>query len=481
MLRGLAVASVFAGVLAALPAQAELLASCAFSSGTSVGGDRIDRGLYLSNYPGQSLRSIKLRHVGGVAGAYKITMTARLSTFAGTVIGEPYTASVNLGTTVGTDVTYEFGDMPVPVGSRITFAMTATGPGTVFYDTGPDVSCSNVTETEDASAPLSSARRDHMGYEVRGRAATQSFYDCPFGTGGDHISRGVYITNFPGETLRKVSFRYETLTGGVRTMRLTARQDGYSGSVVGVVQTKTINFTGGAAGGQVIDWDFGGAFVRKNGTITFTHEVTAGDGNVYHSPTTGACSNVVETEGTGGTLDTTRGTRGIKVTGDREAGYRQVVEYFVPSLNHYFISGRPNEQALLDQFPAVYQRTGATFLGFPSVESPQGSVPICRFYLPASAGGPNSHFYGQPADCNAIIALSNPVFQFEGYDFAMYTPNSNVCPSYAPNKVYRSFNNRSTVNDGNHRYTTTVGIYNSMTALGWVAEGAVFCSDTTAP
>ncbi len=108
-------------------------------------------------------------------------------------------------------------------------------------------------------------------------------------------------------------------------------------------------------------------------------------------------------------------------------------------------------------------------------------MPICRFYLPASAGGPNSHFYGQPADCNAIIALSNPVFQFEGYDFAMYTPTSNVCPSYAPNKVYRSFNNRSAVNDGNHRYTTTVGNYNSMTALGWVAEGAVFCSDTTAP
>jgi len=320
-----------------------------------------------------------------------------------------------------------------------------------------------------------------MGYEVRGRAATQTFYDCPFGTGGDHIARGVYIANFPGETLRKVSLRYETLTGGARTMRLTARQDGYNGSIIGTVQTKTINFTAGAAGGQVIDWDFGGAFVRKNGIITFTHEVSAGDGNVYFSPTTGACSNVVETEGTSGTLDTTRGTRGIKVTGDREAGYRQVVECFVPSLNHYFISGRPNEQALLDQFPAVYQGTGATFLGFPSVESPQASVPICRFYLPASAGGPNSHFYGQLADCNAIIALSNPVFQFEGYDFAMYVPTGNVCPGYAPNKVYRSFNNRSAVNDGNHRYTTTVSNYNSMTALGWVGEGAVFCSDTTVP
>lgn len=479
--RAAAVAGALIVAASASTASAELLASCGFSSGTTVNGDNISRGFYLTNYPGQSLRSIKLRHVAGTAGSYQITVTARASSFAGTVVGEPYTATVTLGTTVGTDVTYELGDMPVTPGSTITFSMTATGPGSVFYDVAVPAACANVTQTEDTTAPLSTYRRDRIGYEVRGRAETQSFYNCPFGTGGDLYDRGIYITSYPGETLRKVSLRYETITSGARQVRLTARQGGFNGSIIGTPQVKTINMVGGSANGQIIDWDFGGAFVTVLGTITFTHEVLSGDPSFYHSPAIGACTNVVETEGTTGTLDITRGTRGIRVTGDREAGYRKVVEYFIPSLNHYFISGRPNEQALLDQYPSIYQRTGATFLGFPSINPPQGSVPVCRFYLPPGLGGPNSHFYGQPGDCNAIIATGNPVFVFEGYDFALYTPTGGNCPSFASKKVYRSFNNRTAFNDGNHRYTTTVGSYNAMTALGWAAEGAVFCSDVTAP
>ena len=80
-------------------------------------------------------------------------------------------------------------------------------------------------------------------------------------------------------------------------------------------------------------------------------------------------------------------------------------------------------------------------------------MPICRFIFARQCWRTNSHFYGQLADCNAIIALSNPVFQFEGYDFAMYVPTGNVCLGTRRTKVYRSFqNNRSAVNDGNHRH-----------------------------
>lgn len=482
--RAAALASVLIAACSLPAANAELLASCGFSAGTTVGGDLIDRGFYLTNYPGQSLRSLKLRHYASVAGTYQLTVTARLGSYSGAVIGEPYTKAVtlNASSAAGTNVTYELGDMPVAPGSTITFSMSSTGPGSVYFDVTVPSACANVAETEGTGAPLSIFRRDRVGYEVYGRPVTESFYSCPFGTSGDLLDRGTYITNYPGQTLRKVSFRYETVSTGARTVRLTARQGGYHGSVVGVPQTKVLNMVGGSANGQIIDWDFGGAFVTNNSTIAFTHEVLAGDSSIYYSGTTASsCPNVIETEGTSGTLDTTRGTRGIRVTGDREAGYRQVVEYFIPALNHYFISGRPNEQSLLDQYPAIYQRTGAAFLGFPSIEPPQGSVPICRFYLPPGLGGPNSHFYGQPTDCNAIIGTGNPVFQFEGYDFAMYTPTGGVCPSFAPKPVYRSFNNRTTFNDGNHRYTTTVGTYNSMTALGWAAEGAVFCSDATAP
>lgn len=481
--RALAVSVFFFTACFGSAAYAALLSSCGFSAGTSVAGDNISRGFYVTNYAGQSLRTVRLRHYASVPGVYAITLTARAGTFDGPVIGAPYTATatLNSSSTAGVDVLYEMGDMPVTPGSIVTFAMSATGPGNVLYDVAVPLPCANVAETEGVNAPLSAFRRDRVGYEIYGRAITQTFYDCGFVPGGDLYSRGVYINAYPGETLRKVSFRYETVTSGARTLRLTARHGGYNGSVIGVPQTKTINFLGGSSNGQTIEWDFGGAFVEKGGVVAFTHEVTAGDSGVYRATATSNCAGVVATEGTSAALDTARNTSGIRVTGDAEAGFRRVVEYYVPSLQHFFISGRPHEQALLDQFPAVYQRTGATFLAFPSVEPPQGSVSICRFYLPPSLGGPNSHFYGQPADCNAITALNNPMFQFEGYDFALYAPVGGACPGFAPKKVYRSFNNRVAQNDGNHRYTTTLANYNAMTAQGWVAEGAVFCSDSSTP
>jgi len=464
-------------------ARAEVLLSCSFSPGTTAAGDLISRGVYLTDFPGQSLRSVKLRHSAQIAGPYLITLTARRGSFDGPIIGEPYTASVTLSgdNGNGVDVTYELGDEPVVPGSTVALAVTATGPGSsVYFDVGSQTNCNHVVETESTQPPLSSVRANRLGVEVRGRAVTQTFYSCPFGSGGDRIARGLYITNYPGETLRKVKLRYSSDSTGAATVRITARQDAFNGSVIGEAQTKSLSF---ASGAQEIEWDFGGALVKKGSTITFTQEVLSSSaGNVYFAnAASGSCPGVVETDGTDAPLDTVRGTRGIQVTGDREAGYRNVVEYFVPALNHYFVSGRPNEQALLDRYPTLYQRTGAAFVGFPASGAPQGSLPICRFYLPPNLGGSNSHFYGQPSDCTLITNTGNPMFVFEGYDFALYPPLNGACPSYAPNKVYRSFNNRVAQNDGNHRYTTTIAAYNAMTAQGWVAEGAVFCSAKTTP
>ena len=142
--------------------------------------------------PARACVSIKLRHVGGVAGAYKITVTARLNkTLQARSSVSHCTASVNLGTTVGTTSPTSSARHAGSSGSRITFAITATGAWDRVLRHRPRCLQRNVTETEDTSAPLSISRRDLMGYEVRGRAATQTFYDCPFGTGGDHIARGV--------------------------------------------------------------------------------------------------------------------------------------------------------------------------------------------------------------------------------------------------------------------------------------------------
>ena len=153
-----------------------------------------------------------------------------------------------------------------------------------------------------------------------------------------------------------------------------------------------------------------------------------------------------------------------------------VTEYYVPSLKKYFITGREDEKSALAQYPAVYAKTGMSFMAEPGLAPPTGTQPICRFYLSPPLA--NTHFYGPPADC-ALVATrfaGDAAAKNEGVDFAVATPDAmGSCPAAAPVKVYRSFNNRSAQNDGNHRYTVSTARYNQMTAAGYSAEGAVFC------
>ena len=152
-----------------------------------------------------------------------------------------------------------------------------------------------------------------------------------------------------------------------------------------------------------------------------------------------------------------------------------VVEYYVASLNKYFITSRANEKALLDA-NSSFTRTGMSFRAFAAdASAPAATVPICRFYLPAP--GPNTHTYLAPADCAQIIAAHLAGFNDEGRDFAVYLPDTTgTCPAVAPNPVYRSYNRRDNVNDAGHRFTADDATYVAMAARGFDSEGAVFCS-----
>ncbi len=162
--------------------------------------------------------------------------------------------------------------------------------------------------------------------------------------------------------------------------------------------------------------------------------------------------------------------------GSLAVGQIWVTEFYIIALNKYFITGRSAEQSLLDSFPTVYRRTGAKFAAYPATTVPTGQQAVCRFYLPLDKGGPNSHFYGLPSDCNLVRSTGNPMFVYEGEDFAAAQPSAaGVCPSTAPYPVYRSFNNRAVQNDGNHRYTVAASRYALMTTRGWSGEGPVFC------
>ncbi|MEO8487209.1 MAG: hypothetical protein ABI585_12825, partial [Betaproteobacteria bacterium] len=83
-------------------------------------GDNIDRGFYVSNYPGTSLDQVGLSHkASSVAGERTITLTARLDTFDGTFLGVA-SATRTIATSHSLTI-FDFGHIPVPAGSRITF------------------------------------------------------------------------------------------------------------------------------------------------------------------------------------------------------------------------------------------------------------------------------------------------------------------------------------------------------------------------
>lgn len=151
-----------------------------------------------------------------------------------------------------------------------------------------------------------------------------------------------------------------------------------------------------------------------------------------------------------------------------------VVEYYVPTLKHYFMTGREKEQAALDALPQTFQRTGMKFTAKSSRYRDIPEQPVCRMYAAPEKGGSNSHFYGIGSDCATLNKLSG--LKYEGFDFSALKPEGTACSVDAPNPVWRLFNNRAATNDGNHRYVVSAATRARMVAQGWVDEGVVFCS-----
>lgn len=152
-----------------------------------------------------------------------------------------------------------------------------------------------------------------------------------------------------------------------------------------------------------------------------------------------------------------------------------VVEYYHQKLDHYFLTGNPEEVALLDGAPEKgWARTGYTFKA-------SGDAQVCRFYGSARPG-PDSHFFTANApECENLKRLqastpaSQPRWNFEG--MAFYTnPVSGACPA-GTRPVYRAYNNGWARGvDSNHRYSRNPTAIAEVVARGWIDEGIAMCA-----
>jgi arylsulfatase A-like enzyme len=157
-----------------------------------------------------------------------------------------------------------------------------------------------------------------------------------------------------------------------------------------------------------------------------------------------------------------------------------VVEYYHKVLDAYFITGRAAEQSLLDG-AADFQRTGMTFQATNAVNAGQTQTRICRFYISTSSPFASTHFYGrEDTDCELVLGLNLPGFNWEGYDFAVTPTTGGACP-VGSTAIYRGFRAASGGKTPNHRYSASVSDYNAAITAGYSGEGIAFCASGATP
>ncbi len=176
---------------------------------------------------------------------------------------------------------------------------------------------------------------------------------------------------------------------------------------------------------------------------------------------------------------------GIGRTGTLSPTKREMVEYRFAPLDYYFITSRDEEKTTLDA-TSGWARTGSSFLVYAAQQA--GTRSITRFYFDrvARIATRGSHFYTLLDSDLVALANQNPTqstapgfAQNEGVDSYAFLPavpgvggfcDSSLLP------VYRLFRGAARFpDDPNHRFTTSVGIYNDFVAQGWTGEGVNFC------
>ncbi|HTS22729.1 MAG TPA: peptidoglycan DD-metalloendopeptidase family protein [Casimicrobiaceae bacterium] len=157
--------------------------------------------------------------------------------------------------------------------------------------------------------------------------------------------------------------------------------------------------------------------------------------------------------------------------GATEPPRTDIVEYYAPSLDHYFMTGFADEEAALDAGTPIagWFRTGESFPAYSA--DGDGLATVCRFFGTPGLGV-NSHFY-TAFDFECAAVKQEPGWIFEANAFYI-AANVSQCPA-STRPVFRLYNN-GMGGEPNHRYTTSWPIIDSMQTDGWALEGVAFCA-----
>ena len=156
---------------------------------------------------------------------------------------------------------------------------------------------------------------------------------------------------------------------------------------------------------------------------------------------------------------------------DASTPFVPVIEYYAPSLDHYFMAAASQaDVAALDS--GAIPGWVRTFQTFRVLAGPMlGTSPVCRFYIPPAYG--DSHFFAASAAECVQVQAKYPFFDLETPNaFYVYPPDATGACAQGTVALYRFWDNRP---DTNHRYTTDPAVRAQMVARGWFPEGVVAC------
>ena len=165
---------------------------------------------------------------------------------------------------------------------------------------------------------------------------------------------------------------------------------------------------------------------------------------------------------------------------------KTLTEYIHNPLNYYFLTSRDTEKAALDALPG-WARTGQSF-STRSFADP-GALGISRYYFDQIAKNQTrgSHFYTlvnrektalSELNPNNLSLSRLPVNEgIDSYAFAPFIEGVGGSCAAGQTPVYRLFRGQVRFpDDPNHRFTTSLALYNQFVALGWDGEGVKLCA-----
>lgn len=283
------------------------------------------------------------------------------------------------------------------------------------------------------------------------------------GENNEHFLAGHTLTSTQGGTTKTYTFNKD-LPG--------ASMGGYGGTPRPTAFTFVLIATQGFAALGLVTPDYvipNGFLPLTNGTlnyagvdqVTYTALPTDGTSAINHNQ--GVVQNVaINFDGDSGSV--------TAAPPPIQAG--TVVEYYYDVWNFYFETSFPDEIAALDggAFGGAWKRTGETFKVWSQATGSASAT--CRFFSTAFAPR-SSHFY-TPFSSECALVQTDPAlhaaWRFENTAFYIQLADANgFCPA-GTIPLYRLYNN-GMGGAPNHRYTTSVTVFNQMAAAGWLFEG----------